>query len=53
VIETLRAFWPTLALLAVFTAFFLLLRNRSSSASSLEGITGGRMPAVVELFSNL
>jgi hypothetical protein len=52
VIEFLQANWANIALLAIFLALFLLLRNRATRVSGLDEVLGQGQPVIVEVFSN-
>jgi hypothetical protein len=52
VIEFLQANWASVLVLAVAVALFLLLRNRATRISGLDGILGQGQPVIVEVFSN-
>jgi hypothetical protein len=52
VIEFLQANWASVVALAVAVALFLLLRNRATRISGLDGIIGQGQPVIVEVFSN-
>ena len=52
-IDLLQAIWPTLAFLDGIDAAFLLLRNRATPISSLDGVVESGRPAVVEVYSNM
>jgi len=50
--EFLQANWGSVAILAVILVLFLLLRNRATRISGLDGILGQGEPVIVEVFSN-